>query len=109
MKAAAEHLWTMAITARRLLDEHINLEPTMQLNTGIVEKYWNRERGYRIADILCAFEKLASRFRTSTTCIVSIVRKDKVQFNTTGQLQFRISQLLQQVKMWKEPVVLDEP
>ncbi|KAN0083202.1 hypothetical protein V8E54_002290 [Elaphomyces granulatus] len=64
MKAAAEHLWTMAITARRLLDEHINLEPTMQLNTGIVEKYWNRERGYRIADILCAFEKLASRFRS---------------------------------------------
>ena len=35
-----------------------------QLNTGIVEKYWNRERGYRIADILCAFEKLASRFRS---------------------------------------------
>ncbi|KAN0075035.1 hypothetical protein V8E54_007646 [Elaphomyces granulatus] len=117
----------------------------MQLYIGEMEellwkKYWNRERerGHRIADILCAFEKLASRFRsisdldwsapnppicgesaqesysattivpytyevaqaatalqleyqhaiylyyrTSTTCIVSIVRKDKVQFNTT--------------------------
>ena len=49
---------------RILRFQGINFHVPKHLNTGIVEKYWNHERGYRIADILCAFEKLAFRFRS---------------------------------------------
>jgi hypothetical protein len=77
MKAAAEHLWAMQSPQDGLMnililslwyaDFEISRDQFSCAKASkhrIVEKYWNHERGYRIADILCAFEKLAFRFRS---------------------------------------------